>query len=111
MSPGVDEEAKRTFFGLRSGCRGLICYVAYVDLRAREPRIQYRLPISSLIALILFWGAPSVLVVGMAFRYPAAGLGAAFMLGLLVLFHMLERHALLWFLRQAMRSRRGRTAR
>ena len=81
--------------------KGIFMYIAYIDLRVREPRIQYRVPISPFPFLIL-WMIGVAVAVWMSFQDLTALLAAG--LGVLMLYaiHILQRKEMLRFIREKM---------
>ena len=80
--------------------KGALPYVAYIDLRVREPRIQYRVPISPLPFFILWMTA----AVWGSFQDLAALLFVVFGVALLYFSHTSQRKALLQFIGERMQA-------
>jgi hypothetical protein len=75
---------------------GLLHYVAYIDLRVKEPRIQYRVPISSL-PFVVLWMA---LAVWISFYNITALLMVAFGVLTFYIAHIHQRKQILRFINE-----------
>jgi hypothetical protein len=80
--------------------RGVFEYVAYIDLRVREPKIQYRVPISPL-PFVALWMA---LAVWASFQDATALLFVAFWVLMFCWAHTDQRKRILRFIREKMQT-------
>jgi hypothetical protein len=79
---------------------GLLQYVAYIDLREKEPRIQYRIPISSL-PFVVLW---IVIVVLFSFYDITALFLVAFSVLVLYIAHIDQRKQILRLINKKMQA-------
>ena len=75
-------------------------YVAYIDLRARNPRIQYRIPISPLPFFVLWF---SIAIWG-SFQYLEALPFAVLGIVMLYISHTIQRKRILRFIEETMQT-------
>jgi len=79
---------------------GILQYVAYIDLREKEPRIQYRIPISSL-PFVVLW---IVIVVLFSFYDITALFLVAFSVLTLCIAHIHQRKQILRLINEKMQA-------
>ena len=79
---------------------GAFPYVAYIDLRVKDPRIQYRIPISPLLFVILWFS----IAIWVSFQDLGALLFAAFGIMIAHKTHTTQRKRILQFIEETMQT-------